>query len=142
MNSKQLRSLSKLDLLEIMHRQELEIERLTAEKEEAVSMLDERQLSVRQAGSLAEASLMVSGILRSAQDAADIYLENIRSLEAEKSAAAEKLEKEAMAKAAAIIEKSEHYRIEAETRARQIVTEIQRYLDEFFSQTTTTQPDL
>lgn len=142
MNSKHLRSLSKLDLLEIMHQQELEIERLSAEKEEAERVLDERSLSASQAGSLAEASLMVSGILQAAQDAADIYLENIRTLETEKTAAAERLEKEAMAKAAAILERSERRRMEAEARARQIVTDMQRYLDEFFTQLTTMQSGL
>jgi carboxylesterase type B len=142
LNSKHLRSLSKLDLLEIMHQQELEIERLSAEKEEAERVLDERSLSASQAGSLAEASLMVSGILQAAQDAADIYLENIRTLETEKTAAAERLEKEAMAKAAAILERSERRRMEAEARARQIVTDMQRYLDEFFTQLTTMQSGL
>jgi len=84
-----LSSLSKLELLEILHKQELEIERLKSEKESL--------LSIGQAGSIAEASLMVSGVMQAAQDAADMYLESVKAVEAEKNSVAERRNEEIMA---------------------------------------------
>ena len=81
MANKELRSLSKLELLEILHRQELEIERLKSEKDD--------HIPIERAGSIAEASLMVSGVMKAAQDAADMYLESVKTVEAEKNSIAE-----------------------------------------------------
>ena len=89
MANKELSSLSKLELLEILHKQELEIERLKSEKESL--------LSIGQAGSIAEASLMVSGVMQAAQDAADMYLESVKAVEAEKNSVAERRNEEIMA---------------------------------------------
>ena len=86
-----------------------QIEKLTAEKDELIKA-SSAKAEQKTPGSLAEASLSVSGVLKAAQEAADVYLENIRLLEAEKSAAAEKIEKEAMERAEAIIKEAEHRR--------------------------------
>jgi len=77
-------------------------------------------LSLENAGSLAEASLSVAGVMRAAQEAADMYLQNIKQIEAEKIAAAEKIVEEARMRADAIIraagQKCEELK-EAEKRA-------------------------
>jgi hypothetical protein len=78
-------------MLEIMRQQEVEIERLTAEKDELskrltaekdelMKRLEERQITLDKAGSIAEASLTLSGVFQAAQNAADLYLENIKAL--------------------------------------------------------------
>jgi len=95
MTDKQLRSLNKTQLFSLLHQQELEIERLTEEN----AKLTDHNFNLEQAGSLAEASLAVSNVIQAAQSAADIYLESIRQVEADKLEALEKLEDEAKARA-------------------------------------------
>ena len=135
MTDKQLRSLDKMQLLDILRQQEIEIEGLVAEKEASLAIrkklasekaamakiweettrekeemaknFEERMKTLEKAGSIAEASLMLSGVMKSAQEAADLYLENIKMLEAEKSALSEKIEYDARAKAEAIISEAE-----------------------------------
>ena len=134
MTEKQLRSLSKPELLEMMHQQGLEIERLSGENEEMSKKLDERRLSVEQAGSLAEASMMLSGVMKAAQDAADVYLDNIRNIESEKAATAQELEREAMERTVAIYAEAERRRAGAEDAAKQIVANAERFLNWYAEQ--------
>jgi len=95
MTDRQLRSLSKTQMFNLLHKQELEIERLNTEN----SKLSERTLSLEQAGSLAEASLLVSGIIDAAQSAADVYLDSIQKVEADRLKSISKLEEEAKVRA-------------------------------------------
>ena len=81
MTDKQLRSLSKMHMLSLLHEQESEVERLVAENNELQERLNDRRLKIEQAGSLADASVVLTGILQAAQDAADMYLENVRLME-------------------------------------------------------------
>jgi uncharacterized phage infection (PIP) family protein YhgE len=80
MTDRQIRKLSKTELIEILHEQEQVIETLTAENEQ----LQEMRIDIEQLGSLAEASAVVGGISQAAQKAADVYLCNIKRLEDEK----------------------------------------------------------
>jgi len=109
MTDKQLRSLSKTQLYSLLHKQEVEIERLGAENVK----LAERTVSLEQAGSLAEASMIVSGIIEAAQSAADIYLDSIQTVEADRLESIAKLEEEAKARALRTLELKN-----AETKAR------------------------
>ena len=95
MTDKQLRSLSKVQLFQLLHEQELEIERLTSENEK----LSEQKICLEQVGTLAEAAITVSGIVEAAQSAADVYMDSILKLEADKLAAIPKLEEEARQRA-------------------------------------------
>ncbi len=65
--------------------QSREVERLQQELQQAQSQLESRKLAIEQLGSIAEASLQLSGIFEAAQRAADQYLENaqLRSAEIE-----------------------------------------------------------
>lgn len=78
MTDKELRKLSRAELLEMLLIQTKEVERLREELEEAKSRLEDRRILLEKAGSIAEASLMLNGIFESAQRAADQYLDNIR----------------------------------------------------------------
>ena len=92
-----------------------QIEKLTEEKDEliknslaaAIKEKEQPQLSLENTGSLAEASISVAGVMLAAQEAADVYLQNIKLLEAEKAAAAEKMVEEAKDRAGAIIKTAE-----------------------------------
>ncbi len=76
---KELSKLKKQELLEIMLRQSEEIDRLREENAKLQARLDDRDLKFNRIGSIAEASLAVTGIFEEAEKAAMLYLENIRS---------------------------------------------------------------
>lgn len=106
MSDKQLRSMDKTQLLKIMRQQEIEIERLTSENSELVKRIKEIEIEVEEAefsnksnqssgsiknigiaaniesaNSTSDSYALASGIIQSAQEAADLYLKNIRLME-------------------------------------------------------------
>ncbi len=78
---KDLRKLNRSELLELMIDQEKELRQVRAELAEARLALESREISIQNAGSLAEAALELNHIFEDAQNAADQYLENIRQME-------------------------------------------------------------
>lgn len=92
MTDKQLKKLSRAELLEILIQQtkrndslEAELSEMKAAYEEKISryetLLEEKNITIAESGSIAEASLKLSGIFEAAQQAADVYLESIKQLE-------------------------------------------------------------
>ena len=71
-----LSKLSKKDLLEIMLKQGEEIDSLREQVRELQAKLDDKEIRIAKAGSVAEASLAVTGIFEEAQKAANLYLQN------------------------------------------------------------------
>ena len=70
--------LKKKELLEIMLAQGREIDRLRAEVADLEAKLADRELKFTRIGTLSEASLALTNIFKEADQAAKIYLENIR----------------------------------------------------------------
>ncbi|MCC9890778.1 hypothetical protein HK150_04705, partial [Streptococcus agalactiae] len=56
---------------------QLLIEKQEKEIQQLKEALDDKKIKISKAGSIAEASLMLSGIFETAQLAADTYLENV-----------------------------------------------------------------
>ena len=79
-----LSKLSKKDLLEIMLKQGEEIDSLREQVRELQAKLDDKEIRIAKAGSLAEASLAVTGIFEEAQKAANLYLQNAMRMVDEK----------------------------------------------------------
>ena len=71
MTDRELRRLGRRDLLELLVALGHERDALKAE-------LENRQLKIDRAGSIAEAALQVNGVFESAQAAAELYLDNVR----------------------------------------------------------------
>lgn len=80
MTDKTLRRLSRRELVELLLAQSKEVERLRAELEQTEQQLKSRQILLREAGSIAEASLRLNEVFESAQKAADQYLLNVKRL--------------------------------------------------------------
>lgn len=102
MTDKELRKLSRTELLEMLLEQTREVERLSEELESLREELESKKIAIENCGSIAEASLKLSGVFEAAQSAADRYVENVinkdmTALQIEKAAEerAEKLIKEA-----------------------------------------------
>lgn len=90
MKQTDLRSLSRTDLLEMLIEQGEELEKLRSRNGELEQQLHTRSMHVKEAGSLAEAALMVSGIFEAAQAASDQYYQNIQVLAKEQEESTQK----------------------------------------------------
>ena len=94
MTERELRRLSRSDLLELLLTQRRENEQLRCRLDQAEARLAERAIQINKAGSLAEASLQLSGIFDAAQDSCQYYLDNIRLLSERQSAICQQMEAE------------------------------------------------
>ena len=83
MTDKELRHMSRGELLQMLITQIEENNALQEQLEQAEAQLQDRQIAAEQAGSLAEAALSLNGIFQAAQAAADQYLENIQRMNSE-----------------------------------------------------------
>ena len=82
MTEKELLKLKRSEMLEIMLAQSREIDSLREQLEEANAKVEDRELRLRDCGSIAEASLRLTNIFEEAQKAVDLYVDNIKRLTA------------------------------------------------------------
>lgn len=80
MTNRELRRLSRAELLELLLKQSREVERLQGELEAMQLQLANRQIEIETAGSIAEAALRLNGVFQAAEAAAAQYLENVRRM--------------------------------------------------------------
>lgn len=92
MNSKELRKMSKGELVDRILELDVVIEKLQVRVEELQVELDNREVRIEEAGNLAEAALQVNGVVEAAQKAADQYLTNVKSLNEKTTAKCHQLE--------------------------------------------------
>ena len=79
MTEREMRKLSRADLLEILVQQSRELDQLRAELDEANRKLAQREITMDRAGTLAEAALLLNGVFEAADKACRQYEENIRA---------------------------------------------------------------
>ena len=120
MKAKELRKLTRTELLEMLLQQVEENEALRAQVEQLRAELDSRALVMQQSGSMAEAALKLSGVFDRAQQAADDYLNSLRLANAEPEAYTQKIRQEAQEQAQAII-------ADAQRRSDRILADAEEY---------------
>lgn len=91
MESKELKKMSRKDMLVILLEQTKRIRELEDELKKANEKLESKKVVFKNAGSLADAALQLSGIFNTAQEAATIYLSNIKELKEKSEEDIEKL---------------------------------------------------
>lgn len=91
MTDKELKRLSRAELLELLLVQTRQNEQLREELALAQNQLADRRLQVENAGDLAHAVLEVNAVMEAAQAAAQQYLDNIAAMEAETKQRCEKM---------------------------------------------------
>lgn len=94
MNNNDLRRLRRKDLVELMLVQAKEIEELKSKLAQAQQELADRKIRIEKAGSIAEASLQLSGIFQAAQEACSLYTYNMEALARQQEAQCARLEQE------------------------------------------------
>ncbi|MBQ9388110.1 MAG: DNA repair protein [Clostridia bacterium] len=93
MKEKSLRQLSRKELLELLIEQSVRIEELEKELAETYEALNNTEIKIRKAGSIAEASLQLNSVFEAAQKAADQYLSSIKKMYKKQKAAMKKMKK-------------------------------------------------
>ena len=107
MTDKELKRLSRSELLEMLIAQMKENEALQSRLELAEAQLNDRQIAVEKAGTLAEASLSLNGVFEAAEAAAQQYLENIERMSGQQETICRDMQAEAEAKAAEIVREAQ-----------------------------------
>ncbi len=134
MTDKELKHLSRSGLLEMLLAQVEENKKLKMQLNEMQVQLDNRQIVMNEAGSIAEAALQLNGVFEAAQNAAAQYLENIRQLSDKGEDICRRMEEEAKKKAVAIRAEADAYshriRSQADQYQRQVVKKVQDLLQE------------
>ena len=103
MTDKEFKRLSRAQLIEIIYQLQLQIDKLNEEKQELESELNDKRLRLQSAGNIAEAALEINNCFRSAQNAAEQYLNEIKAIREETEAERQRILSEAQAEASAII---------------------------------------
>lgn len=93
MTSKELKKLTRSELLKMLIARSKEVSALKEQLDTANKSLSDRKIILENAGSIAEASLQLNGVFEAAQNAAEQYLENIQK-QADICAEAEKQSRE------------------------------------------------
>ena len=83
MTSKELKRLSRSELLELLIDQQDELAQMQVELENAKTQLDNRSIIMEKFGTMAEAAIALNGVFQAADNAAKQYLENIQRVAGE-----------------------------------------------------------
>ena len=80
MTDKEFKQLNRPQLIDIIYQLQLQVDKLTEEKQAFERALVDKRLRIDSAGSLAEAVLEINNCFQSAQKAADQYLSEIKAM--------------------------------------------------------------
>lgn len=80
MTDKELRRLSRAELLEMLLMLKEENENLKMQLKQAEAQLQNRRIMIKEAGSIAEAALQLNDVFAAADRAVQQYLENVRCM--------------------------------------------------------------
>ena len=86
MTDKELRRLSRSELLEMMISLTEENEKLKNRLEQVEAQLQKRRIVINKAGSIAEAALVLNGVFQAAEAAAQQYLESVQRISGQQAA--------------------------------------------------------
>ena len=120
MTDRDIRKLSRRDLLQMLIEQSQEVQALREKLAEAEKALEDKTIAIDNAGSIAEAALRLSGIFQAAQDASQQYIDNVRKLTQRQEEDFDLTEEQSLAKAKRILEEAEEQRtkMERDTKAK------------------------
>ena len=102
LTDKEFKRLSRDQLIDIIYQLQLQIEELTGRTQKLQKALKDKRFRINNAGNIAEAALEINDCFRSAQNAADQYLNEIRAMHKDAEAECERMLAQAREEAAAI----------------------------------------
>ena len=120
MTDKELRRLSRSELLEMLIAQTAENDQLKTKLEQAEAQLRDRRIAIDKVGSLAEAALSLNGVFQAAEAAAQQYLENIQRISGQQDAICRSMKEKAE-------KETEQIRQEAQAYSQKVHAEADAY---------------
>ena len=126
MTDKEFKRLSRAQLIEVIYRLQLELDKVNDEKQLLESELKDKRLRLQSAGNIAEAALEINDCFRSAQNAAEQYLNEIKAIREETEAERQRILKEAKAEAEAIISSAKKTRNDYDSAVERIFKEFKQ----------------
>ena len=127
MKSRNLKKLSRGELLEILVEQSEKIEILERQLAATTAALEDRRIAITESGSIAEAALKLNAVFQSADNAVSQYMENIEKLSGAQEKICAQREAESQKKAAAIIAEAKR---KSEVMIAEAKQQSQAYWDE------------
>jgi cell division septum initiation protein DivIVA len=124
MTDKEFKRLNRSQLIEIIYQFQLQVEELTARNTELENELADRRLRLSNVGNIAEAALEINDCFRSAQNAAEQYLEEVKAIRDEAEAQRQQILKDARKEASAIISEAAEIRGNYSSAVENIIKEI------------------
>ena len=103
MTDKEFKRLSRSQLIDIIYQFQLQVDKLTEQNQELERELADKRLRLSNAGNIADAALEMNDCFRSAQNAAEQYLNEIKAIREETKAERQRILAQAQAEAATII---------------------------------------
>jgi vacuolar-type H+-ATPase subunit H len=107
MTDKEFKRLGRAQLIEIIYQLQLELDKVNEEKQVLENKLADKRLRLNNAGNIADAALEINNCFRSAQNAAEQYLDEIKAMREETETECQRILEEAKAEAEAIISGAE-----------------------------------
>ena len=95
MVTKELKKLSRRELIELIYQMKKNEQRLQEEIAALQAALQEKRIRLEEAGSIADAAVALTGLLTAAQETANLYLSEISCMKAETQQACEQMLAEA-----------------------------------------------
>lgn len=103
MTDKEFKRLNRSQLIEIIYQFQLQVDKLTEENQKLEQELSDKRIRLSNAGNIADAALEINDCFRSAQNAADQYLNEIKTIREEAEAEKQRIIAQAKEQAAEII---------------------------------------
>ena len=138
MTDKELKKLSRAELLEMLITQSKRADELQEKLDKAEAELNSRQIKVDEVGSIAEASLRLNGVFEAAQTASEQYLENIRALQERQEEICAKRDAESKAEAERLMTETkdscEKMMMDAKQASESYWAEVSDRLEKFYAE--------
>ena len=83
MEDREIRKLTRSQLIEIIYQLQLNIEELENENKQLKDELEDKRIRITKAGNLADAVLEINNVMEATQKAADMYLNEIKEMRRE-----------------------------------------------------------
>ena len=126
MTDKEFKRLGRAQLIDIIYQLQLQLDQVNEEKQALESELKDKRLRLQSAGNIAEAALEINDCFRSAQNAAEQYLNEIETIREETEAQRQIILAKARAEASAIISKAAEIRSDYNSAVENISKEIRK----------------
>ena len=127
MTDKEFKRLSRSQLIDIIYQFQLTQNELNDEIERLKKARDDRRLRVTEAGKIAEAALEITKVMQAAQEAAELYLEEIRTMREETKRDCQRILENAQKEAESIIKQAREGKAPVDSTLEAIVKEFAPY---------------